>query len=258
MMNYSPGTETPADAAVVVDGLRVKRGRAMVLDGLSISVPRGQVVGLLGPSGCGKTTLMRSIVGVQRVAGGTVTVLGQPAGTAALRHRVGYVTQAASVYDDLTVTQNLQYFRRVLGAGADDVARAIAATDLGANAAQLVSTLSGGQRSRVSLAAALLGSPDVLVLDEPTVGLDPLLRADLWDLFHRLAEGGTSLLISSHVMDEATRCDRLLLMREGAVIADSTPDELLAETGAVDAEGAFLALLRRRHPRHQLPDGDER
>ncbi|WP_313543565.1 ABC transporter ATP-binding protein [Leifsonia aquatica] len=258
MMNYSPGTETPADAAVVVDGLRVKRGRAMVLDGLSISVPRGQVVGLLGPSGCGKTTLMRSIVGVQRVAGGTVTVLGRPAGTAALRHRVGYVTQAASVYDDLTVTQNLQYFRRVLGAGADDVARAIAATDLGANAAQLVSTLSGGQRSRVSLAAALLGSPDVLVLDEPTVGLDPLLRADLWDLFHRLAEGGTSLLISSHVMDEATRCDRLLLMREGAVIADSTPDELLAETGAVDAEGAFLALLRRRHPRHQLPDGDER
>ncbi|MFK3670056.1 ABC transporter ATP-binding protein [Leifsonia aquatica] len=258
MMNYSPGTETPRDAAVVVDGLRVKRGRALVLDGLSISVPRGQVVGLLGPSGCGKTTLMRSIVGVQRVAGGTVTVLGQPAGTAALRHRVGYVTQAASVYDDLTVTQNLQYFRRVLGAGADDVACAIAATDLGANAAQLVSTLSGGQRSRVSLAAALLGSPDVLVLDEPTVGLDPLLRADLWDLFHRLAEGGTSLLISSHVMDEATRCDRLLLMREGAVIADSTPDELLAETGAVDAEGAFLALLRRRHPRHQLPDGDER
>jgi ABC-2 type transport system ATP-binding protein len=258
MMNYSPGAETPADAAVVVDGLRVKRGRAMVLDGLSIRVPRGQVVGLLGPSGCGKTTLMRSIVGVQRVAGGTVTVLGQPAGTAALRHRVGYVTQAASVYDDLTVTQNLQYFRRVLGAGADDVARAIAATDLGANAAQLVSTLSGGQRSRVSLAAALLGSPDVLVLDEPTVGLDPLLRADLWDLFHRLAAGGTSLLISSHVMDEATRCDRLLLMREGAVIADSTPDELLAETGAEDAEGAFLALLRRRHPRHQLPDGDER
>lgn len=258
MMNYSRGTERPADAAVVVDGLRVKRGRAMVLDGLSISVPRGQVVGLLGPSGCGKTTLMRSIVGVQRVAGGTVTVLGQPAGSAALRHRVGYVTQAASVYDDLTVTQNLQYFRRVLGAGADDVARAIGATDLGANAAQLVSTLSGGQRSRVSLAAALLGSPDVLVLDEPTVGLDPLLRADLWDLFHRLADGGTSLLISSHVMDEATRCDRLLLMREGAVIADSTPDELLAETGAVDAEGAFLALLRRRHPRHQLPDGDER
>lgn len=252
MMNSS------SDAAVVVDGLRVRRGRTTVLDGLTLAVPRGQVVGLLGPSGCGKTTLMRSIVGVQRVAGGTVTVLGQPAGSAALRHRVGYVTQAASVYDDLTVAQNLAYFRRVLGAGADDVARAIEATDLGANAGQLVSTLSGGQRSRVSLAAALLGSPDVLVLDEPTVGLDPLLRADLWGLFHRLAEGGTSLLISSHVMDEATRCDRLLLMREGAILVDSTPEELLAETGAADAEGAFLALLRRRHPRHQLPDQDAR
>ncbi|MFF2053966.1 ABC transporter ATP-binding protein [Leifsonia sp. NPDC058194] len=261
MMNSSSNTDdaaTATAAAVVVDALRVRRGRTTVIDGLSVSVPRGQVVGLLGPSGCGKTTLMRSIVGVQRVAGGEVTVLGQPAGSAALRHRVGYVTQAASVYDDLTVAQNLQYFRRVLGAGADDVDRAIEATDLGGNARQLVSTLSGGQRSRVSLAAALLGSPDVLVLDEPTVGLDPLLRADLWGLFHRLAEGGTSLLISSHVMDEATRCDRLLLMREGAIIADSTPEELLAETGASDAEGAFLALLRRRHPRHELTGEEER
>ncbi|MBO1739995.1 ABC transporter ATP-binding protein [Leifsonia sp. TF02-11] len=240
------------DAAVVIERLRVRRGRTTVLDGLDLSIPRGQVVGLLGPSGCGKTTLMRSIVGVQRVAGGRVEVLGQPAGSATLRHRVGYVTQAASVYEDLTVRQNLAYFRRVLGAGRDDVERAIDATDLGANAGQLVSTLSGGQRSRVSLAAALLGSPDLLVLDEPTVGLDPLLRVELWSLFHRLADGGTSLLISSHVMDEATRCDRLLLMREGAILADTTPDELLAETGAADAEGAFLTLLRRHHPRHAL------
>lgn len=249
-----------ADAAVVIEGLRVRRGRTAVLDGLDLSIPRGQVVGLLGPSGCGKTTLMRSIVGVQRVAGGRVEVLGQPAGSGALRHRVGYVTQAASVYDDLTVRQNLAYFRRVLGAGKEDVERAIAATDLGSNAGQLVSTLSGGERSRVSLAAALLGSPDLLVLDEPTVGLDPLLRVELWSLFHRLADGGTSLLISSHVMDEATRCDRLLLMREGAILADTTPEELLAETGAADAEGAFLTLLRRHHPRHALDEpatGDE-
>jgi len=246
-----------AEPAVSIAGLRVRRGRATVLDGLTLDIPRGQVVGLLGPSGCGKTTLMRAIVGVQRVHGGTVEVLGQPAGSLALRHRVGYVTQAASVYDDLTVAQNLSYFRRVLGAGNDDVDHAIEATDLGATAGRLVSTLSGGQRSRVSLAAALLGSPDLLVLDEPTVGLDPLLRVELWGLFHRLADGGTSLLVSSHVMDEATRCDRLLLMREGAILADSTPDELLAETGAADAEGAFLALLRRHHPRHALADGGE-
>ncbi|MFE4470835.1 ABC transporter ATP-binding protein [Leifsonia sp. NPDC056824] len=263
MMNSSPSapTDLVGDAAVVIDGLRVKRGKTTVLDGLDLHIPRGQVVGLLGPSGCGKTTLMRSIVGVQRVAGGRVEVLGQPAGSNVLRHRVGYVTQAASVYDDLTVRQNLAYFRSVLGAGKADVERAIEATDLGPNAGRLVSTLSGGERSRVSLAAALLGSPDLLVLDEPTVGLDPLLRVELWTLFHRLADGGTSLLISSHVMDEATRCDRLLLMREGAILADTTPEELLAETGAADAEGAFLTLLRRHHPRHAIgeraEDGDE-
>ncbi|MFF1634996.1 ABC transporter ATP-binding protein [Leifsonia sp. NPDC058248] len=243
-----------AGVSVSIDGLRVRRGRTTVLDGLTLTIPRGQVVGLLGPSGCGKTTLMRAIVGVQRVAGGTVEVLGEPAGSPALRHRVGYVTQAASVYDDLTVRQNLSYFRRVLGAGRDDVERAIEVTDLGENAGRLVETLSGGERSRVSLAAALLGSPDLLVLDEPTVGLDPLLRVELWGLFHRLAEGGTSLLISSHVMDEAARCDRLLLMRDGAMLADETPEGLLAQTGATDAEGAFLALIRRHHPRHALGD----
>jgi ABC-2 type transport system ATP-binding protein len=244
-----------AAVAVAIDDLKVRRGRKPVLDGLTLNIPRGQVVGLLGPSGCGKTTLMRSIVGVQKVAGGRVEVLGEPAGSPALRHRIGYVTQASSVYDDLTVRQNLSYFRRVLGAGRDDIERAIEATDLGANASQLVSTLSGGQRSRVSLAAALLGSPDLLVLDEPTVGLDPLLRADLWGLFHRLAEGGTSLLISSHVMDEAARCDRLVLMRDGAILADETPEALLEQTGAADAEGAFLSLLRHRHPRHGVEGG---
>jgi len=249
------GDDALADA-IAIEGLRVRRGRTDVLHGLDLRIPRGQVVGLLGPSGCGKTTLMRAVVGVQKVKSGTVTVLGQPAGTAALRHRVGYVTQAASVYDDLTIRQNLEYFRRVLGAGRADVDRAITATDLDEHSGRLVSTLSGGQRSRVSLAAALLGSPDLLVLDEPTVGLDPLLRVELWALFHRLAEAGTSLLVSSHVMDEASRCDRLILMREGAVLADATPAELLAETGAVDAEGAFLALLRRHHARHALPEAE--
>lgn len=238
-----------ADAAIAVSGLRVRRGRTTVIDDLTVTVPRGQVVGLLGPSGCGKTTLMRSIVGVQKVNGGTVTVLGRPAGSPDLRRRIGYVTQAPSVYDDLTVRQNLSYFARVLGAPRGDVDRALHQTDLGEVADRLTGDLSGGQRSRVSLAAALLGSPELLVLDEPTVGLDPVLRVDLWNLFHRLAAAGTSLLVSSHVMDEATRCDRLLLMREGRILDDTTPAELLQATGARDPESAFLTLITR-HPRH--------
>lgn len=233
------------DAAVVVDGLRVVRGSREVLPGLSLSVPRGQVVGLLGPSGGGKTTLLRSIVGVQIVAGGTVTVLGEPAGSPGLRSRVGYVTQEPSVYSDLSVRANLTYFAALAGAPRDAVERVIDVVDLASEADSRVDRLSGGQRSRVSLGAALVGSPELLILDEPTVGLDPVLRRDLWALFHRLANDGTTLLVSSHVMDEATRCDRLLLLREGYLLADDTPDELLARTGAPDAERAFLALIEK-------------
>jgi ABC-2 type transport system ATP-binding protein len=233
-------------SAISVDGLRVRRGRAEVLRGLTVEVPRGQVVGLLGPSGSGKTTLMRCVVGVQKIAGGTVTVLDAPAGSPRLRRRVGYVTQASSVYDDLTVSENLRYFARVLDAPASDVDRVIDETGLGDQARQLVGSLSGGQRGRVSLAAALLGAPELLVLDEPTVGLDPVLRSELWALFHRLADAGTSLFVSSHVMDEATRCDRLLLLRAGEVIADDTPEGLLHATGAPDAEAAFLEIIRKR------------
>jgi len=239
-----------AAPAVVVRDLHARRGKHPVLHGLSLSVPRGLVVGLIGPSGCGKTTLMRSIVGVQIVQSGEVTVLGRAAGTASLRGRVGYVTQDASVYDDLTVRQNLAYFAAVLGATRDDIDRVIEATDLAANAGQLAGSLSGGQRSRVSLAGALLGSPELLVLDEPTVGLDPVLRVELWALFHRLAAAGTSLLVSSHVMDEASRCDRLLLMRHGEVLADDTPAGLLSSTGTHDVEAAFLALIAA----HPSPD----
>jgi ABC-2 type transport system ATP-binding protein len=236
-------TNYDGSAAIEVRDLRVIRGKNVALDALSLTVPVGEVVGLLGPSGCGKTTLMRSIVGVQKINAGTVTVLGYPAGTARLRRSVGYVTQAASVYDDLTVRQNLRYFRAVLGAADSEVDRVIEVTDLTEQATRMVSTLSGGQRSRVSLAAALLGSPDLLVLDEPTVGLDPVLRVELWTLFHDLAARGTSLLVSSHVMDEATRCDRLLLMRDGRLLADETPAGLLAATGTTDPEAAFLSLI---------------
>jgi ABC-2 type transport system ATP-binding protein len=229
--------------AVVVDGLRVIRGSREVLPGISLSVPRGQVVGLLGPSGGGKTTLLRSIVGVQVVAGGTVTVLGEPAGSPGLRSRVGYLTQQPSVYGDLTVRANLTYFAALAGAPRGAVERTIETVDLRVDADVPVDQLSGGQRSRVSLGAALVGSPELLVLDEPTVGLDPVLRRDLWAMFHQLANDGSTLLVSSHVMDEATRCDRLLLLREGHLLADDTPQELLASTGAPDIEGAFLALI---------------
>ncbi len=230
--------------AVEVTDLCVVRGRRTVLRDFSFTVARGTVTGLLGPSGCGKSTLMRSIVGVQRLRSGSVRVLGEEGGSASLRDRIGYVTQDPSVYADLTVAENLAFFARVLGVGSEHVQRAIDAVDLRSHADQVVGDLSGGQRSRASLAVALLGEPEVLVLDEPTVGLDPVLRQDLWRLFHRIAEQGAAVLVSSHVMDEAERCDRLVLMREGAVIADDSPAGIKQATGAPDIEQAFLALVR--------------
>jgi ABC-2 type transport system ATP-binding protein len=231
-------------AAVEIDGLRVVRGGRVVLDDLSLRLPAGRVTGLLGPSGCGKSTLLRSVVGVQVVERGTVRVLGLDAGAPALRARVAYATQAASVYDDLGVEENLRYFAAVLGAPRDDVERVLAEVDLVDDADRPVARLSGGQRSRASLAVALLGAPELLVLDEPTVGLDPVLRADLWGLFRRLADEGRTLLVSSHVMDEAMRCQELILMRDGAILAQETPDALLERTNARDVEDAFLALVR--------------
>ena len=242
------------EAVIVTENLRVARGGRTVIPHLSVRIPAGQVVGLLGPSGGGKSTFIRSVVGVQVVESGTVTVLGEPAGSAGLRRRVGYVTQGPSVYGDLSVADNVSYFGRVVGASREQVANAVAAVDLEPHAGDAVDNLSGGQRSRVSLACALVGDPELLVLDEPTVGLDPVLRRDLWNLFRRLARGGHSLLVSSHVMDEATRCDRLLLMRDGMLLADTTPADLLAETGARDAEEAFLTLIERDSETHIPPE----
>ena len=238
--------------AIEVEDLRVVRGREEVLHGLSLSVARGSVTGLLGPSGCGKTTLMRAIVGVQIVSGGTVVVLGLPAGSAALRsrvsrharERVGYVTQAPSVYGDLTVLENLRYFAAIVGAGRERVAEVLEAVSLTDREGQLTESLSGGQRARVSLASALLGRPELLVLDEPTVGLDPVLRAELWKMFHALATDGTTLLVSSHVMDEAAECDRLLLMRDGSLLDQTTPQMLRDRTGEDDLGRAFLAVIK--------------
>ena len=230
--------------AVEVAGLTVVRGRREVLHGLDFTIPVGQVTGLLGPSGCGKSTLMRALVGVQAGITGTVTVFGEPAGAKALRHRTGYVTQDPSVYDDLSVAENLAFFARVLGVDRREAERVVEAVDLVDHADKVVARLSGGQRSRASLAVALLGSPSLLVLDEPTVGLDPVLREDLWSMFHRLADDGIAVLVSSHVMDEAERCDRLLLMRDGVFIADGSPTEIKEKAGTEDIEQAFLAIVR--------------
>ena len=232
-------------SAVATEGLRVVRGGRVVLDDVSLDVRAGVVTGLLGPSGSGKTTLMRALVGVQRVAGGRVTVLGEPAGSPPLRSRVAYVTQAPSVYADLSVRENLRYFARILHAPAERVDSVIGQVFLEDVADRVVGRLSGGQGARVSLATALLGSPELLVLDEPTVGLDPVLRRDLWDTFHRLAESGATLLVSSHVMDEAERCDELVLLREGRVLAAGTPSVLRAQTGAERLDDVFLRLVEQ-------------
>lgn len=233
------------DPAVRCTGLTVVRGGNTVLDGIDVEFGTGTVTGLLGPSGSGKTTLIRSIIGTQRIASGTVTVLGRPAGSPQLRRLVGYASQQASVYDDLTVEQNVRYFSVAVGAPAGDVARVIDQVDLEAFRSRLVGRLSGGQRSRVSLAVAMLGSPRLLVLDEPTVGLDPVLREQLWTLFASLAAGGISLVVSSHVMNEAERCHRLLLLRDGRVLASDTPAGLRERTGTASMDAAFLSLVTR-------------
>jgi ABC-2 type transport system ATP-binding protein len=231
------------EAAIRVAALAVNIGNKPVLRNMSLEVPAGKVTGLLGPSGAGKTTLMRAIVGLQQPTNGRVLVIGQPAGAADLRSRVGYVTQTPSVYSDMTVTENLNFFAAMAGAEAKEVKFVLKEVHLDKQADQLVSTLSGGQRARVSLAVALLGDPQLLVLDEPTVGLDPVLRKELWEMFHALADAGTTLLVSSHVMDEAKRCDNLILLRDGALLAAGEPGALLKATKTDDIEGAFLKLV---------------
>jgi ABC-2 type transport system ATP-binding protein len=233
-------------AAIELRDLRVVRGRKVVLPGLSASVAAGKVTGLLGPSGSGKTTVMRAIVGVQIVESGDVRILGQPAGSPPLRRRVAYMTQTPSVYADLTVSENLRYFAHILDVDRSRVDETIGTVGLEREVGAVVNRLSGGERARVSLAVSLLGEPEVLVLDEPTVGLDPVLRRDLWNTFHGLAEQGAALLVSSHVMDEAERCDELLLLRDGEILATGTPAELRERTGTQDLDSAFLRLVEEQ------------
>jgi ABC-2 type transport system ATP-binding protein len=235
------------ETAIEVRDLVIDRGKRRVLHGLTCEIPAGSVTGLLGPSGSGKTTLMRAIVGVQLVKSGQVTVLGVPAGSSSLRHQIGYLTQAPSVYPDLTVRENAHYFASLYkGVTAADADATIEAVGLADAAKQLVNDLSGGQKARASLACAMVSRPRVLILDEPTVGQDPVLRDDLWRQFRELAASGVTVLVSSHVMDEAGRCDRLLLIREGHLIADDTPAAIREATRTNDLEDAFLHLIRER------------
>lgn len=229
-------------AAITIDQLDVRLGHTAILSNISADLPVGQVIGLLGPSGSGKTTLIRTLLGLQRPTSGTVTILDRPAGHQDLHHMVGYVTQSPSVYADLTVTENLNYFAKLLGADRRQVTAILRQVELLDQATQIIATLSGGQRARVSLAVALLGDPQILLLDEPTVGLDPVLRVKLWDMFHALARSGVTILVSSHVMDEADRCDRIIFLRDGAILASGTPRAIQKQTKATDMEGAFLAL----------------
>ncbi|OZE95763.1 MULTISPECIES: ABC transporter ATP-binding protein [Nocardiaceae] len=233
-----------SDPAVVVENLVVRRGKRTVLDAVTMSIPAGRITGLLGPSGCGKTTLMRAIVGTQVVESGTVTVLGKPAGSKALRSKVGYVTQAPSVYRDLSVRDNVAYFAALYGRDSRSVSSAIDSVGLGEHASSPAGNLSGGQLGRVSLASALVAEPEVLVLDEPTVGLDPVLRAELWSRFEDIVGSGATLLVSSHVMEEAEHCSELVLMRDGSVLAQLAPQALLQRTGESSLEHAFLTLIR--------------
>ena len=234
------------DTAVTVTELTVERGGREILRKLSCKMARGRITGLLGPSGAGKSTLIRCIVGVQKVVSGSVTVLDEPAGSARNRCRVGYVTQAPSIYTDLTVIENARYFAALVGLGSDAARSAVEEVGLRSAADQLVGSLSGGQRSRASLACALVGSPQVLVLDEPTVGQDPLLREELWSSFRARADAGATVIVSSHVMDEANRCDHLLLIRDGRLLADDTPAAVKAMAGTEDLDAAFLTLIRRQ------------
>jgi ABC-2 type transport system ATP-binding protein len=243
-MPHTPAHAATTAPAIEADSLSVRIRRKPILHGLDFTVPAGRITGLLGPSGSGKSTLMRGIVGVQRLWKGSLTVLGKPAGDPALRHAIGYMTQEASIYRDLTVLDNVRYFGALHGKPAADAREAVEAVGLAELARRRASDLSGGQFSRVSLACALVGDPKLLVLDEPTVGLDPVLRVDLWDRFRSLAERGATLLVSSHVMEEASRCDSLLLLREGRLLAQLTPESLRERGGSSDLEQAFLGIIR--------------
>lgn len=226
--------------AIEARDLRKRFGEVQALDGVTLSVPRGMVYGLLGPNGAGKTTLIRALVGLVRPEGGELHVLGQRMPDRAILTRIGYMTQAPALYMDLSAEENVRFFAAVHGGG--DPESAMRFVELWDRRRSLTGELSGGMRTRLSLACALVHRPDLLLLDEPTVGVDPQLRAQLWDGLREMAAGGTTIVVSSHVMDEAERADRLGLIRAGRLLAEGTVPELLARAGTERLEDAFLTL----------------
>jgi len=230
-------------AAIRALNLNVQRGKSHILHDLTVEIPRGVIMGLLGPSGSGKTTLMRSIVGLQRIASGEIQVLDLPAASKPLRSKIGYSTQSASVYSDLTCIQNIRYFASLYSQNEKTPEQILEDVDLSRNAHQMAESLSGGERARLALATTLVGTPELLILDEPTVGLDPVLRVQLWELFKKLASQGKTLLVSSHVMDEADSCHQLILLRNGRVLAEGTPSELRTRSGKSRMDEVFISLI---------------
>lgn len=230
-------------ATVVCEQLNVTREKNHILYDLNLEIPRGLIMGLLGPSGSGKTTLMRAMAGLQVIESGQIRVLDLPAGSKALRHKIAYSTQSASVYSDLTCIENIKYFASLYDHNEKTPEQILHDVDLTSNAKQMAGSLSGGERARLALATTLVGAPELLILDEPTVGLDPVLRVQLWRLFNKLADQGKTLLVSSHVMDEADSCHDLILLRNGRVLAQGTPAALRARTGKSRMDEVFIDLI---------------
>lgn len=236
-----PGPAPLNGPAVVVEEVSKSYGAIRALDGLSLAIAAGQVFGLLGPNGSGKTTLIRMLVGLVEPDSGEVRVLGRRMPELGVLSRVGYMTQQAALYADLSVAENVRFFAALQGAThlVDDT---LATVELADRRSSVVATLSGGMRTRVSLACALVHRPELLLLDEPTVGVDPVLRARLWAHFGELARGGMTIVVASHVMDEAERCDRLGLLAAGRLLAEGPAAEIRSRVGAATLEQAFLTL----------------
>ncbi len=228
--------------AVDIEGVRKNFGGLRALDGVNLHIKTGEIYGLLGPNGAGKTTLIRSIVGLVAPDAGTVTVLGRRMPDVDNLRNVGYMTQQAALYPGLSVEENVQFFAAINGADEGDVSDALKLVRLDDRRKSVVATLSGGMRQRCSLACALVHKPKLLLLDEPTVGVDPQLRVQFWEDFRRMAESGTTIIVSTHVMDEAERCQRLGLIQYGRVLAEGSPNEVRATTGTNNLEEAFLKL----------------